>query len=350
MPKLKDVADVFESYRLTGSWDETFAPPGKPWAAGDTPVWAAGDTPVSAPQPPDPSVIDATEWDLVARGVRQRVRVLEAFLADVYGPGRAFDDGVLPWRLLYGSGRFRREVAGFAPPNGVRCHVSVTDLVRDSQGRFRVLADNTRVPSGVSRDEYPSRLLSALRAAAPHGVADPFIVVLTPGGRDAASFECALLARLMGVKLVAGKDLACWRNRVYMRTAHGRRPVDVIYRGVDDDWLDPLQFRPESPLGCPGLVNAARAGNVTIANAIGNGVADDKFSYAYIPGLTRYYLDEEPLLENVAARRRHSAGAPGHIGPRAVAVNDGADVCVLPGVAREVARKVPRKAARERDG
>jgi len=339
VPKLKDVADVFDGYRPTESWDETFAPPGKPRAAGDAPVPAS--------QPADASVIDAAEWDLVSRGVRQRVRVLEAFLADVYGPGRAFDDGVLPWRLLYTAGRFRREVAGFAPPNGVRCHVSVIDLARDDQGQFRVLADNTRVPSGVSREEYPTRLLAALRAAAPHSVADPFIVVLTPGARDAVSLECALLARRMGVKLVEGKDLVCWRNRVYMRTTHGRRPVDVIYRGVDDDWLDPLQFRPESPLGCPGLVNAARAGNVTIANAIGNGVADDKPSYTYIPDLTRYYLGEEPLLENMASRRHHPDGAPGRIGVRTIAVNDGGDVCVLPGV---VLPGVARKAAREGDG
>jgi uncharacterized circularly permuted ATP-grasp superfamily protein len=338
MPKLKDVADVFDGYRLTEPWNETFAPSGKPRATGDMPV--------SAPQPADPGVIDAAEWDLIALGVRQRVRVLEAFLADVYGPGRAFDDGVVPWRLLYTSGRFRREVAGYAPPNGVRCHVSGIDLIRDERGRFRVLEDNVRVPFGVSWDEYPSRLLSALRAAAPHGVTDPFIVVLTPGVRDAASFECALVARLMGVKLVKGKDLVCWRNRVYMRTAHGRRPVDVIYRGVDDDWLDPLQFRPESPLGCPGLVNAARAGNVTIANAIGNGVADDKLSYSYIPDLTRYYLGEEPLLKNMASRRRHPEGAPRHVGLRTIAVNDAGDVWVLPGVARKIARKI----ARERDG
>lgn len=342
MPKLKDVADVFDGYRLTEPWDETFAPPDKLRVTGEAPVLA---------QPVDPSVIDATEWDLLSRGVRQRVRVLEAFLADVYGPGRAFDDGVVPWRLLYTSGRFRREVVGFTPPSGVRCHVSVIDLVRDEQGQFRVLKDNVRVPSAVSRDEYPSRLLSVLRAAAPHGVTGPFVVVLTPGVRGAASFEHALLARLMGVKLVEGSDLFCWRNRVYVRTAHGRRPVDVIYRGVDDDWLDPLQFRPESPFGCPGLVNAARAGNVTIANAIGNGVADDMLSYTYIPDLIRYYLGEEPLLENVDSSRLEDPDVlekltPRRIGLRMIAVNGCGDIWVLPGGARKVTRKV----ARERDG
>ncbi len=307
-----------------------------------------------------PRVIDAAEWDLVSRGVRQRVRVLEAFLADVYGPGRAFDDGVVPWNLVFTSEKFRREVAGISPPNGVRVHVAEIDLIRDEQGKFRVLEDNVAgavqsqlragepagddpaVPALFSDqkihqvDEYPSRLLSALRAAAPHGVADPFIVVLTPGMHNAAYVEHTLLARLMGVELVEGRDLFCWRNRVYVHTTHGRRPVDVIYRRVDDDWLDPLQFRPDSLLGCPGLVNAARQGTVTIANGVGNSVADDKLIYAYMPDLTRYYLGEEPVLENVESMSTSPvlAGektAPRHIGLRPFAVNDGADVWVLPG-------------------
>ena len=195
---------------------------------------------------------------------------------------------------------FRREVADFAPPNGVRVHVAGIDLIRDEEGRFRVLEDNVRVPSGVSYvienrlaitrtfpalfadqsvhrvDDYPSRLLAALRAAAPRGASDPCVVVLNPGVHNAAYFEHTLLARLMGVELVEGRDLFCVRNRVYVHTTRGRRPVDVIYRRVDDDFLDPLQFRPDSVIGCPGLINAARAGHVTIANAVGNGVADDK--------------------------------------------------------------------------
>jgi uncharacterized circularly permuted ATP-grasp superfamily protein len=352
---LEDVADIFDGYRLAAAWDEMFAAPGKPRAAYDALVSVlqpmdpgelrfradqlarvftdrgvtydyAGE---ERPFPLDliPRVIDAVEWDLVARGVRQRVGALEAFLADAYGPGRAFDDGVIPWRLLFTSQKFRREVAGIVPPNGVRVHVAGIDLVRDENGRFRVLEDNVRVPSGVSYvienrlamtrtfpalfaeqrvrevDEYPSRLLGALRAAAPHGVVDPFVVVLTPGVHNAAYFEHTLLARLMGVELVEGRDLFCWRNRVYVHTTHGRRPVDVIYRRVDDDWLDPMHFRPESLLGCPGLINAARAGNVTIANGIGNGVADDKLIYTYLPDLIRYYLGEEPLLENVESYR-----------------------------------------------
>ncbi len=349
------MADIFDGYLLAEAWDEMFAAPGKPRE-----VYGAL---VSVLQPMDPGelryradqlarvftdrgvtydyageerafptdliprVIDSSEWDLVSRGVRQRVRVLEAFLEDVYGAGRAFDDGVLPWSLIFTSQRFRREVAGLTPPNGVRVHVAGIDLIRDERGKFRVLEDNVRVPSGVSYvlenrlamtrlfpalysdqkihqvDEYPSRLLTALRAAAPDGVVEPFVVVLTPGVHNAAYFEHTLLARLMGVELVEGRDLFCQNNRVYVHTTHGRRPVDVIYRRVDDDWLDPLHFRPDSLLGCPGLVNAARHGNVTIANGIGNGVADDKLIYTYVPDLIRYYLREEPVLENVESYR-----------------------------------------------
>src|SRR6202050_3328157 len=211
-----------------------------------------------------PRVIDAVEWDHITRGVKQRVLALEAFLADVYGAGRAFQDGVVPWRLIYTSPRFRREVADFAPPNGVRVHVAGIDLVRDEAGRFRVLEDNIRVPSGVSYvienrlamtrtfpalfaeqsvhrvDEYPSRLLAALHAAAPRGTADPCVVVLTPGVHNAAYFEHTLLARLMGVELVEGRDLFCSGNRVYMRTTQGRRQVHVVYRRIDDQFLAPL--------------------------------------------------------------------------------------------------------------
>jgi uncharacterized circularly permuted ATP-grasp superfamily protein len=350
------VADIFDGYRLAEAWDEMFAAPGKPRAPYDALVSVlqpmdpaelrfradqlarvftdrgvtydfAGE---ERPFPLDliPRVIDAAEWDLVSRGVRQRVKALEAFLADIYGPGRVFDDGVVPWSLIYTSPRFRREVADFSPPNGVRVHVAGIDLIRDEQGRFRVLEDNVRVPSGVSYvienrlamtrtfpalfaeqsvhrvDEYPSRLLAALRAAAPRGASsDPTVVVLTPGVHNAAYFEHTLLARLMGVELVEGRDLFCSRNRVFVHTTRGRRPVDVIYRRVDDDWLDPLQFRPDSLIGCPGLINAARSGNVTIANAVGNGVADDKLIYTYIPDLIRYYLSEEPLLDNVESHR-----------------------------------------------
>ncbi len=353
--RLEDVADIFDGYRLVEAWDEMFAAPGKPRASYDALVSVlqpmdpaelryradqlarvftdrgvtydyAGE---ERPFPLDliPRVIDALEWDLVSRGVRQRVKALEAFLEDVYGQGKAFDDGVVPWSLVFTSEKFRREVAGITPPNGVRVHVAGIDLIRDEQGKFRVLEDNVRVPSGVSYvienrlamtrtfpalfadqrihhvEEYPSRLLNALRAAAPTGVVDPFVVVLTPGVHNAAYFEHTLLARLMGIELVEGRDLFCWRNRVYVHTTHGRRPVDVIYRRVDDDWLDPLHFRPDSVLGCPGLLNAVRHGTVTVANAVGNGVADDKLIYTYMPDLIRYYLAEEPILENVESYR-----------------------------------------------
>jgi uncharacterized circularly permuted ATP-grasp superfamily protein len=349
------VADVFDSYQLAAAWDEMFERPGVP----RTPYHAL----FTALQPLDPSelryhadqlasvftdrgvtfgyageerpfpldliprVIDAVEWDLISRGVRQRVLALEAFLADVYGPCRAFADGVLPWRVMLTSQTFRREAFGLTPPNGVRVHIAGIDLIRDEQGRFCVLEDNIRIPSGVSYvvenrlamtrtfpalfaeqhvnrvDDYPARLLAALRAAAPAQAGDPVVVVLTPGVNNAAYFEHTLLARLMGVELVEGRDLACLGNKIFMHTTQGNRPVDVIYRRVDDDFLDPLHFRQGSVLGCPGLLNAARAGNVAIANAVGNGVADDKLLYTYVPDLIRYYLNDEPLLPNVESYR-----------------------------------------------
>ena len=274
-----------------------------------------------------PRVIDAVEWDLLVRGVRQRVQALEAFLADIYSSRQVVKDGVLPWRTVFSSAGFCREAAGLVPPNGVRVHVAGIDLIRDENGRFRVLEDNVRVPSGVSYvmenrramtstfptlfaerrvnpvNEYPVRLLAALRAAAPSRIRDPVVVVLTPGVYNAAYFEHTLLARLMGVELVEGRDLFCSGNRVYMHTTQGRRQVDVIYRRLDDDYLDPLHFRPESAIGCPGIINAARDGHVAIANAVGNGVADDKLLYTYVPDLIRYYLNDEPLLGNVESYR-----------------------------------------------
>lgn len=270
-----------------------------------------------------PRVIAAAEWAEVERGVRQRVRVLEAFLADVYGPMRAVADRVVPRHVITSSSHFHREATGVEPANGVRVHVSGIDLVRDEQGRFRVLEDNVRVPSGVSYvlenrramtqalpdlfasmrvrpvSDYPERLLAALQLSAPSGVDDPTVVVLTPGVYNSAYFEHALLARSMGVELVEGRDLVCSGNRVRMLTTEGERRVDVIYRRVDDEFLDPMQFRSDSMLGCAGLLNAARAGSVTLANAVGNGVADDKLLYTYVPDLTRYYLGEEPVLANV---------------------------------------------------
>nr|WP_206691065.1 circularly permuted type 2 ATP-grasp protein [Quadrisphaera sp. INWT6] len=274
-----------------------------------------------------PRVVSAQEWSVVEAGVAQRVAALEAFLADAYGPMRAVEDGVVPRSVITSSSHFHRVVAGIEPPNGVRVHVAGVDLVRDAEGAFRVLEDNVRVPSGVSyvltnrsamagampqafSDQrirpvaaYPRRLLAALRAAAPVGVDDPTVVVLTPGVYNSAYFEHALLARSMGIELVEGRDLVCRGGRLLMRTTAGLRPVHVVYRRVDDEYLDPVHFRSDSMLGCPGLVNAARAGNVTLANGIGNGVADDKLLYTYVPDLVRYYLGEDPVLPNVPTWR-----------------------------------------------
>jgi uncharacterized circularly permuted ATP-grasp superfamily protein len=271
-----------------------------------------------------PRVIPAHEWQVIEAGVAQRVRALEAFLADIYGQGEIFEDRVLPRRLVLSSTHFHREAANLSPPNGVRIQVAGIDLVRDGAGRYRVLEDNLRTPSGISYvienrramthvfpelftsyrvravADYPAYLLAALRAAAPrHAGPDPTVVVLTPGVHNSAYFEHSFLARQMGIALVEGRDLVCHDGVVYMRTTSGEERVDVVYRRVDDEYLDPLQFRPNSLLGCPGLLNAARAGNVTVSNAVGNGVADDKALYPRVPELIRYYLGEEPLLANV---------------------------------------------------
>ncbi|MFT4028971.1 MAG: circularly permuted type 2 ATP-grasp protein [Protaetiibacter sp.] len=280
-----------------------------------------------------PRVIAQSEWVSVEAGVKQRVKALEAFLSDVYGTQRAVLDGVIPASLISSSNHFHREAHGIEPANGVRIQVSGIDLIRDEQGTWRVLEDNVRVPSGVSYvisnrrvmaqtlpelfvsmrvrpvGDYPQRLLGALRASAPEGVDDPTVVVLTPGVYNSAYFEHTLLARLMGVELVEGRDLYCSGGRVFMRTTAGPKRVDVIYRRVDDEFLDPLQFRADSMLGPPGLMLAARLGNVTIANAVGNGVADDKLVYTYLPELIRYYLSEEPILPNVQTWRLEEPGA-----------------------------------------
>jgi uncharacterized circularly permuted ATP-grasp superfamily protein len=280
-----------------------------------------------------PRVIEMDTWTTIEKGVQQRVKALELFLADVYDAGQVFDDGVIPRRVITTSSHYHRAAANVRPPNGVRVHVSGIDLIRDNAGEFRVLEDNVRVPSGVSYvmtnrraisaalpetiaehrirpvAGYPQRLLQALRAAAPAGVTDPTVVVLTPGVFNGAYFEHALLARTMGVELVEGRDLVCRRGRVMMRTTKGLEPVHVIYRRIDDDFLDPVHFRADSVLGVPGLIDAARAGNVTLANAVGNGVADDKLVYTYMPDIIRYYLDEEPVLRNVDTWRVGDAAA-----------------------------------------
>jgi uncharacterized circularly permuted ATP-grasp superfamily protein len=344
------MADLFDDYPAAVAWDEMIGPTGvhKPYRRVHETLSAMSGADVRAraeslarsylrqgvtfdfageerPFPIDvvPRVIGSDEWERVAPGVAQRVRALEAFLADVYGDQAVIADGVVPRSVIVSSTHFQRAARGVVPANGVRVHVSGIDLIRDSVGGWRVLEDNVRVPSGVSYvlsnrqamaqtfpelfaamrirpvNDYPRRLLSALQAAAPVGVDDPTVVVLTPGVFNSAYFEHSLLARTMGVELVEGPDLFCAGGRVWMRTTQGRRRVDVIYRRVDDDYLDPVVFREDSLLGSPGLMTAARNGTVTIANAVGNGVADDKLIYTYVPDLVRYYLGEEPILPNV---------------------------------------------------
>ena len=271
-----------------------------------------------------PRIIPADEWHHVERGLVQRVRALNCFLEDLYlGERAALREGVIPAWLVQSSGGFCREAFGIPVPKGARCLVAGIDVVRDAHGTYRVLEDNLRTPSGVSYvlenratltrvlplafahrvrpvNHYGASLLSALRNLAPPSASDPpRIVVLTPGIHNSAYFEHAFLARQMGIELVEGRDLVVDDHVVFMRTTRGLSRVDVIYRRVDDEFLDPAVFRSDSLLGVPGLLSAARAGNVSLANAIGNGVADDKAVYAYVPGLVRFYLGEEPILPNV---------------------------------------------------
>jgi uncharacterized circularly permuted ATP-grasp superfamily protein len=251
------------------------------------------------------------------------VRALNLFLRDVYSEERILRERRVPAELVYGSTQFRREMIGFEPPGGVYAHVAGIDLVRDGEGRYLVLEDNLRTPSGVSYmlenravmktvfaplfasygvrpiDSCPRDLYDTLRSVAPPGAYDPTVVLLTPGVFNSAYFEHSFLAREMGIEIVEGRDLVVHENRLFMRTTGGLQRVDVVYRRIDDDFLDPLAFRRDTLLGVPGLVNAYRARTVTLANAIGAGVADDKAVYAYVPEMIRFYLDEEPLLENV---------------------------------------------------
>ena len=270
-----------------------------------------------------PRIITADEWETLERGLTQRITAINLFLKDVYNEGRILAEGVVPRELVYSCRHYRRELRGVRVHRDAYVSVAGTDLVRLENGRFVVLEDNLRVPSGVSymlanREmtkrifprlfnryhvrpiaHYGQALLATLRALAPSSCQEPAIVVLTPGVGNSAYFEHAFLAREMGVPLVEGRDLLVHDSYVYMRTTSGLRRVDVIYRRVDDDFLDPLAFRSDSHLGVAGLLNAYRAGHVSLGNAIGTGVADDKALYAYVPAIIRFYLSEEPILENV---------------------------------------------------
>jgi uncharacterized circularly permuted ATP-grasp superfamily protein len=270
-----------------------------------------------------PRIVPAAEWRMLEAGLRQRVHALNLFLGDVYGEQRILRDGRIPTELVLGNSEFRPEMKGLALPGGVYAHVAGIDLVRAGDGMYYVLEDNLRVPSGVSYmlenrrmmmrlfpelfarqqiapvERYPDKLLEVLRQAAPSGVDDPVVAILTPGSYNSAYFEHAFLAQQMGVELVEGQDLFVRDDTVYMRTSRGARRVHVIYRRVNDDYLDPTVFRPESVLGVPGLFGAYRAGRVVLANAPGTGVADDKSVYPYVPEMIRFYLSEEPILHNV---------------------------------------------------
>jgi uncharacterized circularly permuted ATP-grasp superfamily protein len=271
-----------------------------------------------------PRILKASEWEWIERGLRQRIRVLNLFIDDIYHDQKILKDGVIPRDVITSATFYRPQCMGMNPPRRVWCHITGTDLVRDRDGQIYVLEDNLRVPSGVSYvlenrdvlkrtfpqvfeglrvrpvDDYPSRLLDMLESIAPPGAPEkPTVVLLTPGIYNSAYFEHSFLAQKMGIQLVEGRDLTVHDGMVWMRTTKGNRRVDVIYRRIDDDFLDPRAFRPDSMLGVPGLMEAWGAGSVALANAPGNGVADDKVVYAYVPDMIRYYAGEEPILPNV---------------------------------------------------
>ncbi|NTW51702.1 MAG: circularly permuted type 2 ATP-grasp protein [Chlorobiaceae bacterium] len=270
-----------------------------------------------------PRIIPLPEWEVIERGLIQRITALNEFLSDIYQGQKILKDRIIPPELVLGSKHFRREFVGVKPPLGVYIHVTGSDLIRDGAGRYLVLEDNLRTPSGVSYmlqnrqamkkafpvlfdqykvrpvDGYPQQLLKTLQEISPTLKPEPKVVVLTPGIYNSAYFEHSYLAQQMGVQLTEGRDLVVNNNKVYTRTTRGLQRVDVIYRRVDDDFIDPLVFRPDSKLGVAGLINAYRKGNVALANAIGTGVADDKVIYSFVPDIIRYYLNEDPILDNV---------------------------------------------------
>ena len=283
------------------------------------------DGPKDRPFPLDlvPRILPGHEWTTIKRGLAQRIRALNHFVDDVYHAREIVREGIVPWSLVVSRSHFARAVHGIRPPGGVYTHVAGCDLVRDSDGSWKVLEDNVRTPSGISYvlenrvamtrlvpqlfqhyrvrpvDHYPQLLLAALRAVAPADDREATVVVWTPGPANSAYFEHAFLARQMGVELVEASDLVVRDDVLYMRTTSGLARVHSVYRRLDDDFVDPLEFRPDSLLGVPGLVRAYRAGTVAIANAIGTGVADDKAIYHYVPEMIRFYLGEEPILDNV---------------------------------------------------
>ena len=283
-----------------------------------------------------PRIITDAEWRTVERGLTQRITALNMFLHDIYHDEHILNDGIVPRDLVYSCRHYRREMRGVDVPRDVYINVTGSDLVRLPDGSFAVLEDNLRVPSGVSYmlvnrqmskrvfpqlfeqynvrpiEQYGQVLLATLRALAPH-TSEPTIVLLTPGSYNSAYFEHTYLARQMGIHLVEGRDLMTHNNIVWMRTTKGLQRVDVIYRRIDDDFIDPLVFRPDTILGVPGLMHAYRAGNVAIANAIGTGIADDKALYAYVPAMIRYYSGQDPILNNVETYLLHDTKQRTHV-------------------------------------
>ena len=270
-----------------------------------------------------PRIIPHSEWRLIEDGLQQRIRALNQFLLDIYGAQSILHDRIIPRELVESSEHFHQELVGFHPPKDIYLHIAGIDLIRDQEGRYRVLEDNLRSPSGISYvlenrivmkhlfpdlfsdmrvrpiDHYPTQLAENLRFLAPTSREKPTVVLLTPGVYNSAYFEHSFLSLQMGIELVEGRDLIVESDRVYMKTTQGLQQIDVIYRRVDDAFLDPEVFRSDSVLGVPGLMRAYRAGNVALANGIGTGIADDKAIYAFVPSMIEYYLHESPILENV---------------------------------------------------
>jgi uncharacterized circularly permuted ATP-grasp superfamily protein len=274
-----------------------------------------------------PRIITASEWSLIEQGIKQRLKALNLFIKDIYTNQFIIKDGIIPIELVYSCPHYIREMQGLQVPYNIYVHIAGIDIIRDYDGTFYVLEDNLRTPSGVSYmienreitqrifpdlipksfvrpvTHYPNLLHKNLVALSPRAVANPRIVLLTPGIYNSAYFEHATLARLMGIEMVEGRDLVVDNHKVYMKTTQGLEQVDVIYKRVDDNFIDPLVFNPESTLGVSGIMSAYRKGNVALVNAVGNGVADDKAIYIYVPDMIRYYLNEDPILKNVPTYR-----------------------------------------------
>jgi uncharacterized circularly permuted ATP-grasp superfamily protein len=326
------------------------------------------------PFDPIPRLLAPAEWDKIERGLKQRVRALNLFIHDVYHQRLILKDRIVPPELVFGATGYRRECVGLQVPRDVYIHVSGIDLIRDSDGNFLVLEDNGRTPSGVSYvlknrqvmkqvfpllfeqynvrpvDDYTDNLLAMLRSIAPPGCDDPTVVVLTPGIYNSAYYEHSFLARQMGIELVEGRDLVLDRGQIFRRTTRGLQRVDVIYRRVDDDFLDPLSFRTDSMLGVAGLMGAYHSGSIGLANALGTGVADDKGIYPFVPEMIHFYLREEPILANVEtfrpllpAHRQHILANLDNLVVKAVDASGGYGMLIGPASTREQRDEFARK-------